>query len=216
VTGAPIDFRFDGPHDAAIHLALAHGAGAPMDEPLLEALARGLGARGIRVARFEFPYMAARRTAGRRAGPDRQPVLLDTWRAAVSALGGGGGLAIGGKSMGGRMASLVADEVGARALVCLGYPFHPPGKPAQLRTAHLESIRTPTLIVQGERDPFGTPAEVSTYQLASSIRLHWIADGDHSLVPRKSSGHTRDRAHAEATEAVAAFLSTAFTSGSGD
>jgi len=198
--------RFDGPERADRHVVLAHGAGAPMDEPLLQAVASGLGERAIRVARFEFPYMAARRTAGKRAGPDRQPILLDTWRAVVSALGGGAQVVIGGKSMGGRMASLIADEVGARGLVCLGYPFHPPKKPEQLRTAHLETLRTSALIVQGERDPFGGPDEVAGYRLSPVIRVHWIADGDHSLVPRKSSGRTRAQNLAEAVEALASFI----------
>jgi len=176
-----------------------------MNTPFMTAFASGLADRGYRVARFEFPYMAARRRDGRRRAPDRQPILLDTWRAAVAALGGGAGLVIGGKSMGGRMASLVADEVGARGLVCLGYPFHPPGKPDQLRTAHLEQLRTPTLIVQGTRDPFGGRNEVAGYRLAPAIRLHWIEDGDHSLAPRKGSGRTRAQNLAAAAEAVASF-----------
>ena len=199
------ELRFDGREDGAPRIALTHGAGAPVDDPFLEAITRELVARGLRVARFEFPYMAARRRDGRRRPPDRQPVLLDTWRAAVAALGGGAGLVIGGKSMGGRMASLVADEVGARGLVCLGYPFHPPGKPEQLRTAHLERLRTPALIVQGTRDPFGGRDEVAGYRLAPAIRLHWIEDGEHSLVPRKGSGRTRAENLAAAAEAVASF-----------
>jgi predicted alpha/beta-hydrolase family hydrolase len=150
--------------------------------------------------------MAARRARGVRKGPDRAPVLLDAWRAAIAELGGGSRLVIGGKSLGGRMASLVADEVGARGLVCLGYPFHPPGKPEQLRTAHLAALRTPALIVQGTRDPFGTPDEVAGYALSEAIRVHWIADGDHSLGVRKSSGRTRRDALDEAVEAVAAFV----------
>jgi predicted alpha/beta-hydrolase family hydrolase len=100
---------------------------------------------------------------------------------------------------------MVADEVGAHGLVCLGYPFHPPGKPEQLRTAHLAALRTPTLVVQGTRDPFGTPDEVAGYALSPAIRVHWIADGDHSLVPRKSSGRTRRDALDEAIAEIAAF-----------
>jgi len=200
-----IDFRFDGPPGAAVQIVLAHGAGAPMDDPFLEAIAGGLAARGLRVARFEFPYMAARRATGARRGPDRAPVLLATWRAAVAALGGGGALVIGGKSMGGRIASMIADLVGARGLVCLGYPFHPPRKPEQLRTAHLATLRTPTLIVQGTRDPFGTPDEVAGYALSRAIRVAWIEDGDHSFVPRKASGRTRAQNVQAAVDAVAAF-----------
>ena len=110
---------------------LAHGAGAPMDSPFLDTIARGLAERGLRVVRFEFPYMRARRTSGARKPPDREPVLRASWREAIEAAGGGGPgrLVIGGKSLGGRIASLVADETGVRGLVCLGYPFHPPGRP---------------------------------------------------------------------------------------
>lgn len=200
-----MDLLFDGPGAAAGRIALAHGAGAPMDDPFLAAIAAGLAARGLRVARFEFPYMAARRS-GARKGPDRTPVLLDAWRAAIATLGGARDLVIGGKSLGGRMASMLADEVGARGLVCLGYPFHPPGRPERLRTAHLETLRAPTLIVQGTRDPFGTPDEVAGYALSPAIHVHWITDADHSLSPRKSSGRKKRDALEEAIAQVAAFV----------
>jgi len=218
-----IDFRFDGPPGVAAQIVLTHGAGAPMDDPFLEAIAGGLATSGLCVARFEFPYMAARRATGTRKGPDRAPVLLATWRAAVAELGGGGALVIVGKSMGGRIASMVADEVGARGLVCLGYPFHPPRRPEQLRTAHLASLRAPTLIVQGTRDPFGTPDEVAGYTLSPSIRIEWIEDGDHSLVPRRrsaqraaaerspsgsASGRTRAQNLQAAIEVVASFVAS--------
>jgi hypothetical protein len=193
----------DGPAGARATLALAHGAGAPMDSPFLDSIARELASRGLRIARFEFPYMAARREDGRRRGPDRPPVLLAAWRAAVEELGGASRLVIGGKSLGGRMASLLADELGARGLVCLGYPFHPPRAPERLRTAHLQGMRTPTLIVQGTRDPFGTPPEVAGYGLSPAIRLVWIEGGDHDLRPpgRAAAGHAENlRRAAEAVE----------------
>ena len=197
-------FLDDGPPQAAATLILAHGAGGSMDSPFLSTVARGLAGFGIRVRRFEFPYMAARRAEGRSRPPDREPVLLDTWRAAVSETGQD--VFIGGKSMGGRMASLVADELGVRGLVCLGYPFHPPGQPAKLRTRHLESLATPTLIVQGERDPFGTRADVAGYPLSSAIRVEWLPDGDHSWKPRKASGATEAGNVSRAVEVVAAFV----------
>jgi predicted alpha/beta-hydrolase family hydrolase len=177
-----------------------------MDSPYLEALVRDLAARGLRVARFEFPYMAKRREEGRRTALDRQPVLLAAWRAAIESLGGARGLVIGGKSLGGRMASLLADEVEARALVCLGYPFHPPKHPERLRTAHLERIRTPTLVVQGTRDPFGGPEEVAGYPLSPAIRVVWIEDGDHDLRPRARSGRTQAENLRAAADAVAGFV----------
>jgi predicted alpha/beta-hydrolase family hydrolase len=133
-------------------------------------------------------------------------VLLATWRSVVASLGGGRSLVLGGKSMGGRMASLVADEVGARGLVCLGYPFHPPGKPERLRTAHLASLRTQALVVQGTRDAFGTREEVAGYPLSPAISLHWIEDGDHSLAPRRGSLRTRRQNLDEAVAAVAGFV----------
>jgi predicted alpha/beta-hydrolase family hydrolase len=199
-----IDFLFDGPAAGPL-LALAHGAGAAMDSPFLSILAEALGKEGIRVARFEFPYMHARRE-GRRPPPDREPVLLATWRTAIAELGGPEKLVIGGKSMGGRMASRIADETGVRGLVCLGYPFHPPGQPEKTRTAHLADLRTPTLIVQGTRDPLGLREDVEGYELSPQIRLVWLEDGDHSFKPRKSSGRTEKQNLAEALGAVAEFV----------
>ena len=185
---------------------LAHGAGAPMDSAYMETVAAGLAARGIRVVRFEFAYMTARRTDGKRRGPDREPVLRAAWQAVVEELGGGEQLVIGGKSMGGRMASLVADEVRARGLLCLGYPFHPPGRPERLRTAHLEKLDTPALIVQGTRDPFGKLEEVEGYALCGRVSVAWIEDGDHDLKPRKKSGRTHEQNLTEAIDLAARFV----------
>jgi predicted alpha/beta-hydrolase family hydrolase len=195
----------DGPADGPL-LALAHGAGAPMDSPFMNTLAAELGGLGVRVARFEFPYMRGRRSGGGSRPPDREPVLLTAWREAIAELGGGEGLFIGGKSMGGRMASLIADEAGVRGLVCLGYPFHPPGKPDRLRVAHLKELRTPTLIVQGTRDSLGSRQEIEGYDLSPAIRIVWLEDGDHSFKPRASSGRTERQNLDAAVAAVAAFV----------
>lgn len=198
------ELLFTGPGTTTA-VVLAHGAGAPMDSPFMNAIADGLAARGLRTARFEFPYMSSRRTGGRRP-PDRESILRETWKNAVQALGEPSKLVIGGKSMGGRIASLMADELGVAGLVCLGYPFHPVGQPEKLRIAHLEKLATPTLIVQGERDTFGNRAEVAGFQLAKSIRIEFLGDGDHSFEPRKSSGRSKDQAWSEAVDLVAGFV----------
>ena len=181
--------------EAPATVLLAHGAGAAMDSPFMAAIASGLAATGWRVVRFEFPYMARQRETGRRQGPDRMPVLQEAFRQQVrleQTEQPGRPLFIGGKSMGGRVASLLIDELaatdGVRGCLCLGYPFHPPGKPLQLRTEHLAALQTPTLILQGERDTFGRREEVETYNLSPQVQLRWIASGDHSFKPSKSSG----------------------------
>jgi uncharacterized protein len=204
------DFLFDGPEDARFTILLAHGAGAPMDSASMNAATKALAAAGMRVARFEFGNMAARRTGTRRPPPRAESVMPE-YIAAVDDLGPTPGpLLIGGKSMGGRVASMVADALfdakRIAGLVCLGYPFHPPGRPTQLRTAHLKGLKTPTLIVQGTRDEFGVPEEVATYDLSKSIELLWLEDGDHDLKPRKAiSGFTTAQHLATLADSVHAF-----------
>jgi uncharacterized protein len=185
-----IELLFDGPESARDLIVLAHGAGAGMRHPWMASMAARLGEGGLRVVRFEFPYMARKVEDGRAGRPDSDRVLRETWLHVVDRLGGGGALVLGGKSMGGRYASMIADQAGARGLVCLGYPFHPAGRPDRLRTAHLEALRTPALFVQGTRDALGSRAEVEGYALSPAIRLHWLEDGDHSFAPRKASGYT--------------------------
>ena len=184
------DFLFDGPDDARVTILLAHGAGAPMDSASMNATTKALAAAGFRVARFEFGYMAARRTGERRPPPKAEKVMPE-YVAAIDDLGPTNGpLIIGGKSMGGRVASMIADAEFAAGriagLLCLGYPFHPPGRPTQLRTKHLIGLKTPALICQGTRDEFGVPDEVATYGLSPQIEVQWLEDGDHDLKPRKS------------------------------
>ena len=200
------DLILEGPPDARATVALAHGAGAPMDSPFMNRVSAGLAARGLRVARFEFPYMTRRRTEGRRGAPDREPVLRTRWTEVVDRLGGGPRVVVGGKSMGGRIASMIADEVGARGLVCLGYPFHPPGDPSRLRTAHLAELRTPALFVQGTRDAFGTRDDVAGYRLSPAIRIHWIEAGDHSFKPPARSARSENDNVEEAIAAAAEFV----------
>ena len=199
------ELLFDGPTDALRTIALAHGAGAGMDTPFMSYFAKGLADQGFGVVRFEFPYMAVRRKTGKKKPPDREPVLLESFRQAVRGEGTGR-VFLGGKSMGGRMASMVADELAVAGLVCFGYPFHPPGKTARLRTAHLGGLRTPALILQGERDIFGSREEVAGYMLSPSIRVEWIPDGDHSLKPRAKSGATAASNLEMACAAAAEFI----------
>lgn len=198
------DLLFDGPRDAATTIALAHGAGAPMDSPFMQYFAERLGTDGFRVARFEFPYMAERRVTGTKKPPNRGPILIDSWMAVVEELGASN-LIVGGKSMGGRIASMIADEAGVAGLVALGYPFHPPGKPDKLRTEHLETLKTPALFCQGTRDPFGTREEAGGFTLSKAIRFHWLEDGDHGFKPRKASGRTEPQNWDSAIAAIAEF-----------
>lgn len=199
-------------------LLLAHGAGAPMTSPFMGTIAQLLASRGLEILRFEFSYMAARRDGGKRRPPPKAETLADEYRATVAAATERQAarpstpLLIGGKSMGGRVASLVADALHDKGriagLVCLGYPFHPTAKPEQLRTAHLQTLTTPALIVQGERDPFGSRDEVASYGLSPRIALHWAADGDHDLGPRGGKGFTRRGNLEAAADAIAAFAAS--------
>jgi predicted alpha/beta-hydrolase family hydrolase len=166
-----------------------------MDSASLNAISRALAITGLRVARFEFAYMASRRASSGKTPPPRAEMLKSEYIAAIDALRPKGPLVIGGKSMGGRVASMVADPLHASGriagLLCLGYPFRPIGKPDQLRTAHLAEMRTPTLIVQGTHDLFGAREDVADYKLSSAIEIFWLEDGDHDLKPRKTvSGFT--------------------------
>lgn len=189
-------------------LILAHGAGAPMDSEFMNDMARRLADLGVGVLRFEFPYMAQRRIDGGKRPPNPQPKLLECWRQVYEAVRPlvSGRLAIGGKSMGGRMASLIADELNVDALVCLGYPFYAVGKPEKPRVAHLEFLSTPTLIVQGERDALGNRQAVEQYVLSKAIGVHWLPTANHDLKPLKSSGVSHEACLQDAAEQVALLL----------
>ncbi|WDY59586.1 alpha/beta family hydrolase [Pseudomonas sp. PSKL.D1] len=189
-------------------LILAHGAGAPMDSDFMNDIAQRLAALGVGVVRFEFPYMAERRVTGGKRPPNPQKVLLECWREVYRQVRPlvTGTLAIGGKSMGGRMASLLADELGADALVCLGYPFYAVGKPEKPRVEHLAGLKARTLIVQGERDALGNREAVAGYALSPSIEVSWLEAGDHDLKPLKASGFSHGQHLQAAAERVASFL----------
>jgi predicted alpha/beta-hydrolase family hydrolase len=161
--------------------------------------------------------MARMRECGRRQGPDRMPLLQEAFRQQVrleQAAWPQRPLFVGGKSMGGRVASLLVDELaataGVRGCLCLGYPFHPPGKPLTLRTEHLAELQAPTLILQGERDPFGKREEVESYGLSPQVQVGWIASGDHSFKPTKASGLSEAQNWATAVGLVDCFLREGF------
>ncbi|WP_231756986.1 alpha/beta family hydrolase [Microbulbifer elongatus] len=197
----PTNWLIDRPESAPIAWFLfAHGAGAPMDSDFMRAMAELLVEQGLGVIRFEFPYMAERRQTGKRRPPNKMDVLLTSFQAQIDRAETefpGVPLYIGGKSMGGRVASLLVQENadGGRVAgaVCLGYPFHPPGKPEKLRTGHLAPMTCPTLIIQGTRDKLGSREEVAEYPLGSGIQLYWLEDGDHDFKPRKVSGFTQQQ-----------------------
>jgi predicted alpha/beta-hydrolase family hydrolase len=193
---------------ASATLILAHGAGAPMDSGWMNDMAARLADQGVNVLRFEFAYMAQRRVDGSKRPPNPAPKLLECWREVYAQVRRHvtGRLAVGGKSMGGRMASLLADELVADALVCLGYPFYAVGKPQKPRVEHLAGLKTRTLIVQGERDALGNREAVERYVLSPSIEMMWLVAGDHDLKPLKASGFTHEQHLAAAAQKVAVFL----------
>tara|TARA_Y100000589_G_scaffold84065_2_gene78003 strand:- start:1067 stop:1765 length:699 start_codon:yes stop_codon:yes gene_type:complete len=202
--------RVTGPETTAATILMAHGAGAGMDTPFMERVAQGLAEREWQVIRFEFPYMTHQRISGRRTPPNKLDILLRSFLDQVMALDANRSLVIGGKSMGGRVASLIADELysDSRILgcVCLGYPFHPLGKPQTLRVNHLIKLRTPTLIVQGERDAMGSREEVEQFSLSRQLQFNWMPDGDHSFKPRRRSGRSEEQNLNLAVQKVHHFL----------
>ena len=176
--------------DAKAVMILAHGAGAPMDSLFMELLAEALAGQGIESVRFEFPYMVKRREDGRKRPPDRQPALLAAFEDQVSLareeLGSQVPLLVGGKSMGGRMATLLAAGKcrDVDGVACYGYPFHPPGKLDRWRIEHLGEVAVPLLVVQGTRDPFGKPDELKAQgQITGLTRLCWLDGGNHDFQP---------------------------------
>lgn len=207
-----MSFIFDGPENGPLFV-FSHGAGAPANSDFMQQVAEGLAGEGIRVARFNFPYMTKRLEDGKRRPPDRQPKLLAHFADVLQDLGQP--VVIGGKSMGGRMASLLAANVDDTAVgvlaqikgcACLGYPFHPNGKPEKLRIDHFAAIAAPTLIIQGSRDSMGTREEVAGYELPETLQWQWLEDGNHDLKPRVASGFTHDQHLATTIQVLAAFI----------
>jgi predicted alpha/beta-hydrolase family hydrolase len=203
-----------GPVERQTHYILAHGAGAGMASPFLTRVAQLLDEGGATVHRFEFGYMAARTAGGGRRPAPRAETLVDEYLAAIAQcrarIGSRARLFIGGKSMGGRIACLASASVGdirISGVAVLGFPLMPPGKPHASRARVIESLAIPALIVQGTRDAFGGTQAFADLRIPAHVRLHWIADGDHDLKPRKASGLTHDEALQDAAQALLGFFS---------
>jgi predicted alpha/beta-hydrolase family hydrolase len=200
---------YQGPKKGADRaVLLAHGAGADMNAAALTTVADALADAKIPSLRFNFPYKAAGRS-----GPDRPPVLEASVRDAMAALAkqakvSPDRLVVGGRSMGGRICSMVAAEDGALGLVLLGYPLHPPGKPDTLRIDHFAKLKMPALFVSGTRDAFGSPDELkkNTKKIKGKVTFHWIESADHGFKPLKSSGLTAPGVLADAAAAVVDFV----------
>ena len=203
--------RLIGPDSSRWTLLLSHGAGAStasyfFSEFSDRLIKKGKETEGIRIALFDFPYMNKALLTGKRHFPDPMDFLMKSYHEAIDYLNiDPDRLIIGGKSMGARVASMIAEESNITALVCLGYPFHPRGQSHKLRTEHLELLSLPTLICQGTRDPFGSFVDTKHYNLSSVIQFEWLPDGDHDFVPRKRSGHTLDENLNSMVSAVANF-----------
>lgn len=186
-------------------ILFAHGAGAPMDSDWMNDVCKGLAQREIQTLRFEFPYMNERRVSGKKRPPDRAPILEKAWLEAVLKMKHQPFFMMG-KSMGSRIASHVINETEALGLIALGFPFHAPGKKLTDRHAALLSVKTPTLILQGERDALGSQETLKSLKLKRHQKMVWLPDGDHSLKPRKASGHTLEGHLETACEKIAEFV----------
>ncbi|MFO6422900.1 alpha/beta fold hydrolase [Motilimonas sp. KMU-193] len=184
---------------------LAHGAGAGMAHPFMAEIAKGVAEHGIRVVRFNFPYMQRMLAEERRLPPNKAPQLLAAFEQVIEQVADDN-VVIGGKSMGGRMASHLLHLPQVKAGVFLGFPFHPVGKPERLKGEHLADTAKPCLLIQGERDTMGTQAEIMQYALSPLIQLAFLTDGDHSFKPRKASGVSYQQNMQQAIELTAKFI----------
>jgi predicted alpha/beta-hydrolase family hydrolase len=201
----PLEVEGDGSSGC---LLIAHGAGAGQQSPYMSRIREALARHGVQTLAIEFAYMQRMQREGRRIPPpriDRLVEELSQW-CDILTRPEGGRLWLGGKSMGGRAASLLAAHEEVAGLVLCGYPFHPPGKPERLRLSHWPSIACPTLVVQGSRDPFGTREEVEGYALPKHAQVYWLPDGDHDWKPRRSSGRDQAELIEEGAAAIADFM----------
>lgn len=199
-------FLIDGPKNSKRVFVLAHGAGAGMESDWMTQMAELLAERKVKVIRFNFPYMAEMVRTGKKRPPNTAKQLKEAWKQVIEEQGPAKSIAIGGKSMGGRIASLVADECGVKAFIGLGFPFHAPGKEPGDRIEHLEKMKTRSLILQGVRDSMGKKEEVVNYKLSKQVKVKWVEDGEHSFKPRKASGSTLEDNLKFAAEEIDKFL----------
>ncbi|UYI47768.1 alpha/beta fold hydrolase [Vibrio natriegens] len=199
----------EGPESGPLFI-FAHGAGAGMEHDFMAAVAKGLVEQGIRVVRFNFPYMMKRAEDGKKRPPDRAPKLLEAYEEVITHFANTP-VVIGGKSMGGRMSSLLAENTLVAGIACLGFPFHPPGKPENYKGEHLATLEKPTLILQGERDTFGKREEFENFTLSEQVSVIFVPDGDHSFKPRKRSGYTEEGNIALAVEHLARFINEVYS-----
>lgn len=190
---------------------LAHGASKGMASPFMEKIARGVINSGVRVVRFNFPYMEDMLRTGKKNSPNGGKILQRCFSDLIvhcieREKCPSKNIIIGGKTMGARVASMVADDSKVAGVICLGYPFHPPKKPGRLRNQHLKTIQTPTLICQGERDPFGKRDNVQQQNYSKSIKFHWLMDGGHNFKPNKLSDRTAEENMEDAINACNKFI----------
>lgn len=188
------------------NLLFAHGAGADKSSEFMQLTARMFREHQIDCRLFNFDYMDKAAELGTRRPPDRMPKLSERFVKEIAHIDSTIPLFIGGKSMGGRVASMLLEETEALAGVCFGYPFHPPGKPDKLRTEHLESLSKPLFIAQGDRDPFGKRNEVEAYSLSSSVRVSFIRNGEHSFKTRKSDPNSTEQNMRDAVLSSVEFI----------
>lgn len=204
-------FLFEGPDNGPV-LLLTHGSGVPMDSPFMNTFAATLAENGVRIARFEFEFMAQRREGGNKRPPPRAEKLIPEFIEKIEQLSKTTKepIFIGGKSLGCRVATMLGRNAfnakQIKGVVCLGYPFHPPKSPDSLRTAHFADYDCPTIICQGEKDPFGQRREIETYTLPPALQFVWAPFGNHDLTPPKRSGLTGDDNIKAAANAVTDFI----------
>lgn len=190
----------------AIRVVFAHGAGAGLQSDFMQFFALALALNDIEVVRFNFPYWQQFMDTGIRRPPPRMAALCHSMATVVREFSDAKPLYLMGKSMGARVAFQCADELGAKAAIALGFPFHPSGKPERLRVTELANHCQQNLVIQGTRDPLGRPQQVAGYKLPTNIMLHWLEGGDHSFEPTKRSGISREVLWQEAVDVMVQFI----------